>query len=56
MTGRVLAFGSEGEVHTVAVDFDDHHPWHLSNEDLQRFLDEARGATKLAKELEGEDD
>ena len=41
----VLAFGSEGEVHTVAVDFDDHHPWHLSNEDLQRLLDEGQGSS-----------
>ena len=48
----VLAFGSEGEVHKVVVDFDDGLE-HLSNEDLQRFLDEARGATKLAGELEG---
>jgi hypothetical protein len=39
----VLAFGSEGEVHKVVVDFDDGLE-HLSNEDLQRFLDEGQGS------------
>ena len=38
----ILAFGSEGEVHTVVVDFnvglEDR-----SDEDLQRLLDEGRG-------------
>ena len=37
----VLAFGSEGEVHKVVVDFDD-GLWDLSDEDSQRFLDEAK--------------
>ena len=38
----VLAFGSEGDTHTVMVDFDD-ELWDLSNEGLQRLLDEGRG-------------
>ena len=37
----VLAFGSEGDTHTVVLDFDE-GLWDLSNEDLQRFLDEGR--------------
>ncbi len=40
----VLAFGSEGETLTVVVDFDD-DVWDLSNEDLQRFLDERQGSS-----------
>ncbi len=38
----ILAFGSEGDTHTVVVDFDD-GLWDLSNENLQGFLDEGRG-------------
>ncbi len=37
----VLAFGSEGDTHTVMVDFGQ-GLWDLSDEDLQRFLDEAK--------------
>ena len=37
----VLAFGSEGNTHTVVVDFGQ-GLWDLSDEDLQRFLDEAK--------------
>ena len=37
----VLAFGSEGNTHTVVVDFD-RGLWDLSDEDLQWFLDEAK--------------
>ena len=40
----VLAFGSEGETRTVVVDFDD-DVWDLSNEDLQRLLDEGQGSS-----------
>ncbi len=40
----VLAFGSKGDTHTVVVDFDD-DLWHLSNEDLQRLLDEGQGSS-----------
>ena len=36
-----LAFGSEGNTHTVVVDFGQ-GLWDLSDEDLQRFLDGAR--------------
>ncbi len=39
----VLAFGSKGDTRTVVVDFDD-DLWHLSNEDLQRLLDEGQGS------------
>ncbi len=38
----VLAFGSEGEFHTVVVDFTDGLE-DRSDEELQRLLDEARG-------------
>ena len=37
----VLAFGSEGDTYTVAVDFDE-GLWDLSNDDLQSFLDVGR--------------
>ncbi len=37
----VLAFGSEGNTHTGVVDFGQ-GLWDLSDEDLQRFLDEAK--------------
>ncbi len=40
----VLVFGLEGHTHTVVVDFDD-DLWHLSNEDLQRLLDEGQGSS-----------
>ena len=39
-----LVFGSEGDTHTVVVDFDD-DVWDLSNEDLQRLLDEGQGSS-----------
>ena len=38
----VLAFGSEGELHTVVVDFSESLEGR-SDEDLQRLLDEGRG-------------
>ncbi len=38
----ILAFGSEGDIHTVVVDFEEGWLWDLSDEDLQRFLDEAK--------------
>ena len=38
------SFGSEGDTHTVVVDIDDGLE-HLSNEDLQRFLDERQGSS-----------
>ena len=37
----VLAFGREGNTHTVVVNFDE-GLWDLSNEDLQRLLDEGQ--------------
>ncbi len=37
----VLAFGSEGNTHTVVVDFEQ-GLWDLSDEDSQWFLDEAK--------------
>ncbi len=37
----ILAFGFEGDIHTVVVDFEE-GLWDLSDEDLQRFLDEAK--------------
>ena len=39
----VLAFGAEGDVHTIGVDFTDRLE-DRSDEDLQRLLDEGRGA------------
>ncbi len=38
----VLFFGSEGQVHTIVVDFRDGLEDH-SDADLQRLLDEGRG-------------
>ncbi len=38
----IPAFGSEGDIHTVVVDFEEGWLWDLSDEDLQRFLDEAK--------------
>ncbi len=38
----ILAFGSEGDIHTVVVDFEEGWLWDLSDEDLQRFLDKAK--------------
>ena len=38
----VLVFKSEGEIHTVFLDSDD-GPEDRSDEELQRWLDEARG-------------
>ena len=40
----VLAFGREGNTHTVVVNFDE-GLWDLSNEDLQRLLDEGQGSS-----------
>ncbi len=37
----VLAFGFEGNTHTVVVDFEE-GLWDLSDEDLQRFLDKGK--------------
>ena len=42
----VLAFGSEGNTHTVVVDFGQ-GLWDLSDEDLQRFLDETKFRAEL---------
>ena len=39
---RLLAFGSEGDVHTVVVDFTDRVE-DRSDEELKRLLDEGRG-------------
>ncbi len=38
----ILAFGSEGDIHTVVVDFEEGWLWDLSDEDLQRFLDKGK--------------
>ncbi len=40
----VLAFGSDGDTHTVVVDFEE-GLWDLSKEDLHRFLDEAQASS-----------
>ena len=40
----VLVFGSEGDTHTVVVDFEE-GLWDLSKEDLHRFLDEAQAGS-----------
>ena len=42
-TWPVLVFGSEGDVHKVAVDFNDGLE-DRSDEELQRLLDEGRGS------------
>ncbi len=49
----VLAFGSEGEVHKVVVDFDE-GLWDLSDEDLQWFLDEAKFRSAELREIVAE--
>ena len=38
----ILAFGCEEDIHKVVVDFERGWLWDLSDEDLQRFLDEAK--------------
>ena len=37
----ILAFGFDGDIHTVVVDFEE-GLWDLSDEDLQRFLDKGK--------------
>ncbi len=49
----VLAFGSEGDTHTVMVDFGQ-GLWDLSDEDLQRFLDEAKFRSAELRGIVGE--
>ncbi len=49
----VLAFGSEGNTHTVVVDFGQ-GLWDLSDEDLQRFLDEAKFRSAELREIVAE--
>ncbi len=48
-----LVFGRDGEVHKVVVDFDQ-GLWGLSNEELQRFLDEAKSRSAKLRGLVAE--
>ena len=50
----ILAFGSEGDIHKVAVDFEREWLWDLSDEDLQLFLDEAKSRSAKLRGLVAE--
>ena len=50
----ILAFGSEGDIHKVVVDFEEGWLWDLSDEDLQRFLDEAKSRSAKLRGLVAE--